>query len=157
MLGSWVQCPLDTSDIKRRYSMKNKICKRIGCGKIILVGNHGKVYCSTECRKKTTESRVCARPGCDNLIPREKDSRQKYCSRTCAALKNNEPRKKHKHCFYCNKDLPHNAHGDYPKFCSIDCRNDYNFEIRVNGGFRTGIFRARSYYIRKRWVWMRNM
>lgn len=92
-------------------------------------------------------ARLCKRDGCNNIISDEKDRRQKYCSRKCAAIVNNKYKKKYRYCKICGKELLQYQ----KKYCSRKCMNNYiqNTSNRYNDETIKNKYQmvARKYYI----------
>jgi len=92
-------------------------------------------YCSKSCRKlakNKTVRRTCANPKCDKIVYRRPSQIKKsisglvFCSRSCAATKNNLASKKIKTCPSCNKKFfgPN-------KYCSTECRYEARKHLKI--------------------------
>lgn len=100
--------------------------KCLQCSGSITHGPANKLYCSIDCRSKYTLSRVCKNTSCATEFIAS-DRRQKYCSRSCAAVVNNTNHPKRVrisgvfHCLVCDKKLK----DQQKRFCSKYCATVY--------------------------------
>lgn len=108
------------NDIARKLFNKANYTNREKVKKILY--NEGINWEEWLLSNKEKEERYCLTCG-----KKLKNSQEKFCSSSCAAIYNNKRRRKKQYCINCGKELTDAQH----KFCSSECQKNYNHNVFI--------------------------
>lgn len=119
-------------------------------------GGRRRIYCSSRCAmraynrrhgllQETRESRCCARPACDEMLPTGAHGLRRYCSRACNARDGYERNGRAGHlkprveltCRYCKSvyEVAASRAATSQRCASNDCRKAHNARLQRERGY----------------------